>query len=62
MTDNLNKYGYPIRLKLNDHERKAVRHAAAEAGVGQSEVLHRAVCDWLKRNGWLKANETSETR
>jgi hypothetical protein len=48
------KYGYPIRLPLNDREREALRMLAAEKNESQGAVIAEILRKALVQSGWLK--------
>jgi len=48
------KYGYPIRLPLDDREREALRMLAAQKNESQGTVIAEIVRKALIQSGWLK--------
>jgi hypothetical protein len=48
------KYGYAIRLPLNDREREALRMLAAEKNESQGTVIAEILRKALIQSGWLK--------
>src|SRR5438105_2134378 len=51
------KYGYAIRLPLNDREREALRMLAAEKNESQGAVIAEILRKALTQSGWLKPIE-----
>ncbi len=48
------KYGYAIRLPLNDREREALRMLAAQKNESQGTVIAEILRKALIQSGWLK--------
>jgi hypothetical protein len=48
------KYGYAVRLPLNDREREALRMLAAEKNTSQGAVIVEILRRGLEQSGWLK--------
>jgi hypothetical protein len=48
------KYGYAIRLPLNDREREALRILAAQKNESQGAVIAEILRKALIQSGWLK--------
>jgi hypothetical protein len=51
------KYGYAIRLPLNDREREALRMLAAQKNESQGTVIAEILRAALIQSGWLKPIE-----
>jgi hypothetical protein len=49
-----NKVRY--NLFLDVQQREALRRIKARDGISESEQIRRAIDDWLKRKGEIKAN------
>jgi hypothetical protein len=48
------KYGYAIRLPLNDREREALRMLAAQKNESQGAAIAEILRKALIQSGWLK--------
>jgi hypothetical protein len=48
------RYGYAIRLPLNDREREALRMLAAQKNESQGAVIAEILRKALIQSGWLK--------
>jgi hypothetical protein len=51
------KYGYAVRLPLNDRERDALRMLAAQRNESQGVVIAEILRRALEQSGWLKPSQ-----